>query len=107
MTEDYSDGTLKTIKELNPLDEEFNDRILKGLVVGISEIEHYINFVVTSCPNCGDDNTYKCEGDFRKFRYPLKCKKCNIALYVKQDGKDMVRKLLLQEILLRLPWQKR
>jgi len=94
---EFKDGQLKSIKELEPLDEGQDDRIIQGLVTGTGDIEHYDKFIVLKCKKCKNELQLDNEGDFRHFDIDTKCHECNSTMVVIQNTKGRVRKILLQE----------
>jgi len=99
MAKKVEGGILKSFSELNPVeDEDKNDRLLQGLVIATSDIEHYITACEIECSNCHETGSFTCIGsDFRKFNPPKKCSQCKIDLKVTKENKGTLRKLLLQE----------
>lgn len=99
--EKYSDGKLKKIREINPIDEGISDVIIEGIVVGIGDIEHYTKYVVMKCPSCNEEYSFELgnNDDFRNFKWGDRCSACKVTTYLLRDTpKGMVRKLLIQEI---------
>jgi replicative DNA helicase Mcm len=91
---------LLSLSELKPTDEGKDDVLLKTIVAGNSEVEHFTYWVNYKCPNCTnekdfDRKTYN--GDWRKVPTKWKCDRCNIPMYEGQVNKGQLRKVLLSE----------
>jgi len=91
---------LMTLEEIRPVDEGMDDILLQTIVAGSSDIEHFTVMVVFKCTNCSYDRVYEYPQDFKDWRdIPTKCfcKACNIPMYVQQNTKEQLRKVLLTE----------
>jgi len=91
---------LMKLAELRPTDENQNDILLQTIVAGSSEVEHYSRFVVFKCSNCTNEKQFTHLEDFDDWRdMPTKtiCKDCNIPMYIHQNTKGQLRKVLLTE----------
>ena len=89
-----------TLEELRPKDEGRNDVLLQTIVAGSSEIEHFTTFIVFRCYNCKDERQYEYGDDFKDWRdMPVKkkCDKCNIDMFIHQNTKGQLRKVLMTE----------
>ena len=91
---------LMKLAELRPLDENKNDILLQTIVAGASDIEHFTRFLVFKCSNCTYERQFTYLEDFPDWRnMPTKCfcKQCNIPMYIHQNDKGQLRKVLLTE----------
>jgi len=91
---------LMKLDELRPLDENKSDILLQTIVAGASDIEHFTRFLVFKCSNCTYERQFTYLEDFDDWRdMPSKCfcKQCNIQMYIHQNTKGQLRKVLLTE----------
>ena len=91
---------LMTLAEIRPVDEGKDDILLQTIVAGSSDIEHFTVMVIFKCTNCSYDKVYEYPQDFKDWRdIPTKCfcKTCSIPMYVQQNTKEQLRKVLLTE----------
>lgn len=96
----FDDGFyIKTFAELDGTDEGNEKLLMEGVIMGISEIEHYSIFVVTKCPKCKDEQQVRLDDfkDWRHFTFPNICEQCGTGLNVIQHDKETVRKFLFGE----------
>lgn len=96
----FDDGFyIKEFGELNGSDEGNDKLLMQGIVMGISEIEHYPNLAVVKCQGCRDEIQIH-ESDFknwRNFKIPKECLKCGGVFDVIQFSKGNIRKFLFGE----------
>lgn len=103
MKEYVKDGEtyrLLQLEELRPSDEGKDDILLQTIVAGSSEIEHYSRFVVFKCHNCHDERQCSYPEDYKDWRdvpTKMKCDKCGIDMYIMQNDKGQLRKVLMTE----------
>ena len=93
MSKQFKDGQLKTLSELTPYDEGEN-RLLEGMVIGQSEVEHYPTQIVMKCPNhdCTNEKIWKQDSFKQDWRDPplvRKCLRCNSPMYESEVTKEM------------------
>jgi hypothetical protein len=91
---------LMKLDELRPTDENQNDILLQTIVAGSSEIEHFTRFIVFKCSNCTIEKQFAYLEDFDDWRnIPTKqtCKDCSIPMFIHQNTKGQLRKVLLTE----------
>lgn len=91
---------LLTLEELRPKDEGRDDVLLQTIVAGSSEIEHFTTFIVFGCYKCKDEVQYEYGDDFKDWRdmpIKMKCDRCNQDMYINQNNKGQLRKVLMTE----------
>jgi len=91
---------LLTLPELLPTDEGKDDVLLRTIVAGSAEIEHYTFWINYKCPNCTFEKAFgkdDYEDDWRKIPTKFKCDRCNLDMYEEQVDKGQLRKVLLSE----------
>jgi len=96
----YDDGFyVKEFGELTGSDEGNDKLLMEGVVMGISEIEHYPQLAVVKCVGCKDEIQVH-ESDFknwRSFKLPTECNQCGAQYNVIQFDKGNIRKFLFGE----------
>lgn len=95
---------LLALSELRPTDEGSIDVLLRTIVAGSSEIEHYPRSIDYKCPNCSFEKSYGVLGcgtgqlkDWRDIPMKCICPACGINCYMQQEDKGQLRKVLMTE----------
>jgi replicative DNA helicase Mcm len=96
---EYDGYIHKEFSELSGKDVDNDKLLLKGIIMGIGDIEHYVTFAVTKCSGCKDELQYMIDEfpNWRHFFIPKVCVKCGDTLIVKQTDMGTVRKILFGE----------
>ncbi|MFM7796493.1 MAG: AAA family ATPase, partial [Candidatus Nitrosotenuis sp.] len=96
----FDDGFyVKGFGELEGSDEGQEKLLMEGIIMGISEIEHYPNLAVLKCQKCKDEVQIH-ESDFknwRNFKLPTECIHCGGTYDIIQFSKGNIRKFLFGE----------
>lgn len=96
----FDDGYyIKEFSELDGSDENNEKLLMEGLVLGMSEIEHFSRFVVVKCMKCKNEHQIDVKDftNWRNFRLPKECERCGDELIPIQWDKSLVRKVLFGE----------
>lgn len=93
------EGTYKEIRELDPLVDEIDTTILlRAVVIGHGEIEHYPIQYDFKCKDCKEQDLIINEGDWRKFPEIKKCMFCGSDDFIVRTTNNRVLKVLVQEV---------
>jgi len=96
---EYKDGVFKELEEVTPKDEG-QKILLKGMVIGQGDVEHYPLMIVTECPRCSIEDSWEqdtLEDDWRSAYVMRKCDRCAEAMREKEVKKGMVKKIIVAE----------
>ena len=100
MSKKYKEGDYKEIWELDPMVDELDGKqiLIRAVVVGHGDIEHYPVQYDWKCISCKDDGIVDTDGDWRKLKEPDRCRTCGSnELIIKPTHNRLIR-VLVQEV---------